>query len=176
MNQPQNPMMPDDTLGADFPVLRANFENRVQRRLDLQTLEWLYWIPMRVLVPAEAGFDTQIDIKSDAHFQCHYITGDYTTISDDVDQGTNLCTVRISDGSNDLKLMNSAVPLDLMLSPGRVRFPGVAGDPSGQLFYPFPFFHTFGANGAILAEFQNSGLTANKVNLLFVGKKLRARK
>ena len=164
-----------DTLSNNFGNLKANFQAGVVKKMDYQTLEWLYFIPMRVTVPASSGYDEQIDIKSDAHFQCEYITGDFTTKSGGVDVGVNQVTVRISDGANDLKLMNSAVPLDLFLSPGRVLAAGVAGNPSGNLFYPFPFKHVFAANGGILAEFQNAGTTDNIVNLLFVGKKLRVR-
>lgn len=161
-------------MSEQFRELRANFLAGLVKKLDLQTLEYLYWIPMRVTVPAGAGADRLIDIKSDAHFDCDYITGNFQTLgAGGADDGSNHVTVRISDNSNDLKLMNSAVPLDLICSPGRVRTPGVAGDPSNGLFYPFPFKHIFGATGGILAEFQNDSATDIVVNLLFVGVKKR---
>jgi len=174
---PRMPEAPNNTLSEGYPVTKMNFEAAVRRRLDMQTLEWLYWIPLRVTVPASQGSDITVDIKSDAHFQCQYLTGSFTTLgAGGADVGVNQVTARISDGANDLRLMDSAVPLDLFCSPGRVLSPGVAGNPSNSLFYPFPFFHTFAANGSILVEFQNSGATDNLVNLLFVGKKLRAKR
>jgi len=162
-------------LSERFKILKTNFQAGLVEKMDMQSLEWLYWIPLRVTVPAGEGFDQQVDIKSDAHFDCKYITGDFQTKAGGADDGVNHVTVRISDASNDLKLMNSAVPLDLMCSPGRVRTPGLAGDPSNGLFYPFPFEHIFAANGGILAEFQNDSDDDIIVNLLFVGTKKRVR-
>lgn len=169
----QRPGPMQGTLSPAFPILKKNFDADVTHRLDMQTLEWLYWIPMRVVVPASSGADGDVDIKSDAHFECFYVTGDYTTKSGGVDVGVNQMTVRISDKSSDLKLMNSSVPLNLFLSPGRSLVAGVAGNPSSSLFYPFPFHHIFGSSGGILAEFDNVGTTENIANLLFVGRKLR---
>lgn len=160
----------------DFETLKAEFMKQTQHELDMQTLRWLYFIPVHSVVPANDGDDQQVDIKSDAHFKCLWVTGDYTTLGEGpADVGACQLTVRVSDASQDLKLMNSAVPLDLFLSPGRVLNPGVAGNPSNSLFNPFPFGHIFAANGGILCEFQNAASYQNKVNLLFVGLKLRAR-
>lgn len=164
------------TVSPYFPEIKANFQAAVMKRMDLQTLEWLYPIPMTSTVPAGDGDDQEVDIKSDAHFECFYITGDFTTLNvDGADDGVNHVSVRISDQSNDLKLMNAAIPMNLFLSPGRVRAAGVAGDIGSNLFYPFPFHHTFAASGGILAEFQNDAETDNLVHLLFWGQKLRVR-
>lgn len=173
-----NPQAPTDSFKdpAGFNSLKANFKAAVNKRLDTQTLEWLYIVPASIVIPAGEGADVLSDVKADAHFQCQMVTGNYTTLAaGPVDDGTNHCTVRISDASNDLRLMDSPVPLDLFLSPGRVLSAGIAGDPSNALFYPVPFFHTFTASGGILCEFQNQSDYANTVNLLFIGKKLRAR-
>jgi len=160
----------------DFEKLKADFMQENQRALDMQTLRWLYFIPVHSVISANDGDDQQVDIKSDAHFKCLWVTGDYTTIgAEQADVGACQITVRVSDASQDLKLMNSAVPLDLFLSPGRVLNPGIAGNPSNSLFNPFPFGHIFAANGGILCEFQNAAGGENAVNLLFVGLKLRAR-
>lgn len=163
---------------ADFAALKANWNMDVVRKLGLRQLEWLFAIPFQVTVPANGGTDDQVDIKPDAHFQCEFITGDFTTIEAGdpaaTDDGTNHISIRISDGSNDLKLMEDFVPANLFLSPGRVLAPGVAGNPSSQLFYPFPFQHIFPANGAIVIEAQNNAGEDNTLNLLFWGKKLKA--
>ncbi len=161
-----------------YAALKANFMAEVSRKLGMRTLEWLYVIPARIVVPAGAGGpDLTIDIKRDAHFECFFVTGDFTTLTDDegtVDDGLNHISLRFSDGSNDLKLMDNFVPANLFLSPGRTLAPGVTGNPTNQLFYPFPFYHIFPANGGIVIESQNSGGAENVVNLLFWGKKLRA--
>lgn len=160
----------------NFPQLRANFNAEVDRKLGMRQLEWLFAIPVQIVVPANGGApDLTIDIKSDAHFECHYITGNFTTLNEaGADDGTNHISLRITDGSNDLKLMNNFIPANLILSPGRVLAAGVAGNPSSNLFYPFPFYHIFPASGGIVIESQNDGATDNVLNLLFWGKKLRA--
>lgn len=161
---------------GEYSDLKANFDFQVKKRLDLQTLEWMYWVPLKAVVPAKDKIEVRADITSDAHFQSHFLTGNFTTLNvGGADDGTNHITARISDGDNDLKLMNSATPMDLCLSPGRVLAPAVAGNPSNSLFYPIPYRHTFAANGSILIEFSNDGDTDNIVKLLFMGKKLRAK-
>jgi hypothetical protein len=83
-------------------------------------------------------------------------------------------SVRFSDASNDLKLSDAFVPLNLMFSPGRVLSAGVAGNASNSLFYPFPFEHIFPASGGIGIEGANAGTFQNVANFLFWGFKLRA--
>ncbi len=159
-----------------YAAMKANFMADVDRKLALRNLEWLYVIPAQITVPASGGGpDLTIDIKRDAHFECFFITGNFTTLNvAGADDGVNHVSIRISDGSNDLKLMDNFVPANLFLSPGRTLSTGVAGNPTNQLFYPFPFYHIFPANGGIIVETQNNGATANVLNLLFWGKKLRA--
>lgn len=181
---PYNPMYMGEAatpqgIPVDIPqynALKANFHAEVERKLGMRNLEWLYAIPAQITVPANAGGpDTTIDIKRDAHFECFFITGSFTTLNAaGADDGANHVSIRISDGSNDLKLMDNFIPASLFLSPGRVLAPGTAGNPSNQLFYPFPFYHIFPANGGIVIETQNGGATDNVLNLLFWGRKLRA--
>lgn len=157
-----------------FEYLKANFDAGVLERMLMRRLEWFFVIPARLVVPALGNLDLTIDIKSDAHFDCRFITGDFTTLNGGADAGTNFLSCRFTDASNDLKLSDAFVPLNLMLSPGRVISAGIAGNPSNQLFYPFPFEHVFPASGGIGLEVANSGSTINVSNLLFWGKKLRA--
>jgi len=159
-----------------YQAVRANFNADVDRKLGLRHLEWLFAIPAQITVPANSGGpDLTINIKRDAHFECFFITGSFTTLNvAGADDGTNHISLRITDGSNDLKLMDNFVPANLFLSPGRALKAATAGNPSNQLFYPFPFYHVFPANGGIVIETQNNGATDNVLNLLFWGKKLRA--
>jgi hypothetical protein len=163
-------------LSQGFERLWANFNTQVLQKLETQALECLYIVPAQLVIPP-GGIDREIDIKADAHFECHFVMGDFTTLSAaGVDNGVNQCSVRITDGSNDLKLMDNFVPVNLFLSPGRTLAEGVAGNPTNQLFYPIPFPHIFAASGKIQIETQNSAVGVdNIVNLLFWGKKLRAR-
>lgn len=159
----------------NYDAIRAAFNADVSRKLGLRTLEWLFAIPLQLQIPAGGGADISIDIKRDAHFECYFLTGSFTTLNvAGADDGVNHVSIRISDGSNDLKLMENFIPANLFLSPGRTMSPGVAGNPTNQLFYPFPFYHIFPANGSIIVEGANNGGTQNTLNLLFWGKKLRA--
>jgi hypothetical protein len=161
---------------SGYDAIKANFNAEVTRKLGLRQLEWLFCIPAQIIIPANAGGpDLTIDIKRDAHFECFFITGSFQTLNvAGADDGVNHVSIRISDGSNDLKLMDNFIPANLFLSPGRTLTPGVAGNPSNSLFYPFPFYHIFPANGGIIVESANNGATQNVLNLLFWGKKLRA--
>lgn len=139
----------------------------------------LHWEPYSIVVPklADGGIEDSIEIKSDYHFDCLWMTGNFTTLIDDgqgaaEDDGTNHITVRIFDDSTDLKIMRKPVALDLFLSPGRVLSTGVTGDPSGHLFVPIPFKHIFGAKGGIEIELRNNSDWPNTVNFLFGGNAL----
>jgi len=158
-----------------FEYLQANFDAAVLERLYDRRLEWFFVIPIRIVVPASGNNDVTVDIKSGAHFDSRFVTGDFTTLNvGPVDAGTNLMSARFTDASNDLKLSDAFVPLNLMLSPGRSLSAGVAGNASNSLFYPFPFEHIFPASGGIGIEVANAGTFQNVVNFLFWGKKLRA--
>lgn len=155
--------------------MQTNFDASILERVYGRKLEWLFVIPFQLTVAASGGADDEVAIRSDAHFDCDFITGDFTTLNaGPVDVGANLLSIRITDLSNDLKLMDDFIPLNLFLSPGRVLSPGVVGNPSASLFYPIPFKHLFPANGGIGVEAQNAGTAANTFNLLFWGRKLRA--
>lgn len=161
----------------DISQARAQFQQLKMALLQDQQFNWLFWSPFNISIPAGQGDEQSIDIKSDAHFMVEYVTGNFTTLNGagPADDGTNHITLRITDGSNDLKLFDAPVPLDLFLSPGRVLAAGVAGNPSNQLFYPIKFEHTFPASGKIILEFQNNADQDNEVNLLFMGRKLLAK-
>jgi len=158
-----------------------------QQRLD-QFFEWLFWKPFSITVPPGAnGIDRELDIKADGHFKCEVVTGNFTTLIDDplnpgttIDDGTNHLTVQILDGSNELRLFDGQVPLDLFLTPGRVLSQPsplvIAGNPSNALFYPTGMKHIFGAKGSIDLRFRNNSTVANTVNLLFMGYKMLAQK
>lgn len=144
-----------------------------------QFYEWLHLEPYSITLTANEGREDEIDIKSDAHFKTQIITGNFTTLIDDpqnpgtdIDDGTNHITIAFLDGSNELKLSAAPIPADLLLTPGRVLSSLITGDPSNQLFYPFPFGHIFGAKGSIQLSLRNNSTTSNTLNLLFVGTKL----
>lgn len=150
------------------------FEDYIKQLEIDQFFEWTFWQPFSIQVPANGSIEREIDIKSDGHFKVLCVTGNYTTLDGGVDDGTNHLTLQLLDGSDELRLFSGPVPLDLFLSPGRVLAPGVAGNPSQQLFYPIEFGHIFGAKGSISMRFANNASDINTVNLLFLGKKLLA--
>lgn len=158
----------------NYAQANTGFAKYIEELKKKQFYEWMHWEPYSKTVPANAGIEDEVEIKSGQHFKTAILTGNFTTLIDDgqgaaLDDGTNHMTIAFLDGSTEIKLSAAPVPLDLCLTPGRVLATGVTGNPSGQLFWPFPFPHIFGAKGSIQFALRNNADWPNTVNLLFVG-------
>lgn len=132
------------------------------------------WYFGSVTVPANGTIPLNITVSSDAHFQCKFITGTFTTLdAAGADGGANGCSMLLRDAGRDLNLFNLRIPLSLFFTPGRVRSSGVAGDPSHQIFYPTEFNYPFLAGADIEMDFASTLATDNVVNICFMGTKFR---
>jgi hypothetical protein len=124
------------------------------------------------VVPAEGNAAPlpKAKISNNIIFWCWGFTGKYTSISDGVDIGTCPISIKIRDSGKDVNLVNQYIPLDLMVSPGRVRTAGIAGDPSHQLFSPGFLNHIFLPDSDIEVEMASNALVDdNDVKLNFFG-------
>lgn len=138
-------------------------------------------------VPAGEQRRQKVDISHIGDFVCFYITGSYTTLYStgeyNVDNG--VCSLRgqLIDGTGMRKLFNDFIPLDLWLSPGRIKTNVAANvlsdegailraDPAQQLFYPFEFQHLFDVNSTIVMDCKNDSTSANTYSLCFHGIRL----
>lgn len=170
----------------NYEQAQGDFKTYIAQQKLNQFFEWTFWKPFSISVPANSGIDKVLDIKADGHFNCELVTGNFTTLIDDpsnpgttIDDGANHLTIQILDGSDELRLFDGQIPLDLFLTPGRVLAaapPIITGNPSNALFYPTTFKHIFGAKGGIDLRFKNNSDVPNLVNLLFMGTKMLAQK
>lgn len=125
-------------------------------------------------VPANGTNTLTIPITSDAHFLCRQVTGSYTTLTGAaVDGGANGINFRITDEGRNIKLFNTQIPASLILSPGRARSSGVAGDPSHNLFYPLELRYPFLASSSIIIDLSSTLAFANTFKIAFFGTKFR---
>jgi len=164
---------------------------------DLQRKQYSEKIPLSGSVPAGSGvYLLKTNVSNLGHFKCLRITGRYETLystagtltgqtaQEIVDDG--ICHVRASlqDGAGQRIMFSDYVPLDLFLSPGRMRSTtavnnliDVAGyanraDAAPQLFYPDEFSYTFQANSDILLYCKNDSNYAISIDLCFHGIRL----
>ncbi len=133
-----------------------------------------FWYPIGIDIAANARNQTSLQISSDGDFWCQYIVGQYTTLTAAAtDGGANGISIKLSDNGWNVPLFNSLVPVSLFLSPGRTRSSGVAGDPTHQLFFPIEFDHVFLAKSNIEIEYASSLNYENRLDLCFMGRKIR---
>lgn len=147
------------------------------RILRLQNLQYSEKLLLTDTVPAGGQQMGQVNISSLGDFFCLYMTGHFTTLASPaaaiVDTGVNYLRGKMIDASNQRPLFNDYVPLDLFLSPGRVKSAlstTVLTDPaSNQLFYPQPFQYQFTVNSQILFDVKNDSDEANTYEIVFHG-------
>jgi len=155
--------------------------------LNLQSRQYQERIPMAGEVPANGQTVARINIASLGAFRSLWITGDFTTLALDgqaiVDDGICRLRGKLIDGSIGRDLHSDWIPLNLYLSPGRVRRRGIywenAGGTiraaaSGSLFFPIEFDYTFDANADILFDVKSDSDTTNYFNLCFHGIRIKS--
>jgi len=154
---------------------------------DLQIKQYFNAIIVSGTVPKSTLGGTltaKLNLTSSGDFLSNDVTGKYTTlVMDDesiVDDGTNHLSCRITDSRNK-ELFDDFIPLDLFLTPGRVRTLGVLVDaaggvpnPSSQMFFPKKFSHLFSANNDIIFEFKNDSDAENTFNIAFFGERIKS--
>ena len=157
----------------------AQFAALIQQLKVDQFYRKLFLNPMVVELDANESRKVELDIKAGAHFDSAIMTGNFTTLIDDgqgaaEDDGTNHITAEFIDGSNNEFMSSNPVPVDLLLTPGRVLASGITGDPSGHVFWPLPWKHIYGAKGAIVVKFHNAADWTNTIRILWIGRNLLA--
>lgn len=154
------------------------------RVLSFQNMQYQEKLLLEDTVPAGTSKLSKVSVSSLGAFYCQYLTGHYETLSlsgeDVVDDGTDHLRGKLSDGSNQRQLFNDYVPLDLFLTPGRVKSSqsvNVLTDPvSNNLFYPQPFQYLFTINSDILFDVKNDSDVQLDYAIVFHGIRLLAAK
>ena len=160
-----------------------------QKILAMQNLQYQEKLLLEDTVPANTSKLGKVSVSSLGHFYCLYITGHFTTLyeqaengAETVDDGISHLRGKLSDGSNQRQLFNDYIPLDLFCSPGRVKDeaynfvisqPTAAlAAPSNNLFYPLAFQYMFTVNSDILFDVKNDSNNENTYALVFHGIRL----
>jgi hypothetical protein len=159
--------------------------------LRIQSQQYSDKIYLSDTVPAGQSKLGKAAVSNLGHFLCQYITGHFSTLKNDnvagtIDDGVSHLRAQLSDGNGQKKLYSDYIPLDLLLSPGRVR-DGAAGNayqPDGvvgtatagnSLFYPQEFEYLFAANGDILFDVKNDSDVDLSYGIVFHGIRVLSR-
>jgi len=135
-----------------------------------------------VTVPAGGEVLVDVKISSLGAFACEEITGNFTTLEIDggaiTDTGVTKLSLTMADGSNALPLTNDFVPVDTLLSPGRVKDSAAVNNlttanPSGFLIRNLPFRYSFAKLSSIQVRVRNTSTADNRITLAFHGSRLR---
>ena len=141
--------------------------NKMMERADYRKLKW---ITFSESLTASSNGSQQISISDDAHFLCHYLGGEFTTLTaEDTDGNANGISIKITDNGKSYPIFDNLIPCSIFLSPGRQRSSGIAGDSSNPLFTPIEFEHPFAAGTSIQIEWANNLAYANTLTLVFYG-------
>lgn len=131
-----------------------------------------WWQILRVTdtVPASSAKQATLNIDTAGHFVCFYVTGKYTTLAaGPADSGICRLSMTMIGGQNRVYIPQP-VDMDLLLSPGRVKDPQVAGASLGtQLFYPLLFPALFRSGTDLQFNVTNGSDFANSYGLAFHG-------
>lgn len=144
----------------------------------VQAKQFESYIPVSDIVAAGETKTQTLNIDNSGDFMALELTGDFTTtaLNEDetatIDNGICDLSVRIRDEQNSTQITNDFIPLNLLLTQGRVRSKNVTGDTS-----PFPqpiyskgkFIYLFSKNSTISFEVKNGSTASNSYNLCFRG-------
>jgi len=151
----------------------------IRDALDLENLQYTERLLLSGSIPASSNRLLTTSVSNLGHFACLWMTGHYTSlVSDDpaTDTGVSYLRGKLIDGANERPLFNDYIPLDLWLSPGRVRDAAALTDApvSNSLFYPTEFQYIFPANGEIQLDVWNDSDYANDLAVMFHGIRIKA--
>jgi hypothetical protein len=163
----------------------------VNSLFSLQNTQYSEKLLLSDTVPAAGSKLGRTAVSNLGHFFCQFITGSFFTCrvtpgaATFIDDGCCHLKGQMSDGNGMKKLFSDYIPLDLFLSPGRVRDAGAdnvmnpvvipgpltvdTSAPSNSLFYPMEFEYLFGANSEILLDVKNDSDIAVTYNICFHG-------
>lgn len=160
-------------------------KNRIQsgKLFDVQNKQYTEKLLLEDTVPAGQSKLGSIQITNLGDFYCQFLTGHFETLDLDgtiKDDGVSHLRGQLVDGSNQRRLFNDYIPLDLFLTPGRVKSAlsvNVLTDPaSNALFFPQYFEYLFSVNGSIQFDVKNDSDTPITYAVVFHGYRLLAQK
>lgn len=147
--------------------------------IKMQNIQYSEKLILSDTVPANQSLLGKVAISSLGNFFCQFLTGHFETLRDVegvLDDGVSHLRGKMVDGSNQRQLFNDYVPLDLFLSPGRIKSNKSGNwltDPvSNNLFYPQQFQYMFTVNSEILFDVKNDSNTEISYEILFHGIRL----
>jgi hypothetical protein len=174
----------------------------VSNMLGLQVVQYSERLLLSATVPANSSVMAKTTVSNLGHFFCMFLTGKYSTlasITDPVlgvqiiDTGIQYLRGQLTDGAGQKRLFNDYIPLDLWLSPGRMksncanaytdlldpsvappREVALAAAPGQTLFYPVEFEYLFPANTDILLDVKNSSNADNTFEIMLHGVRILA--
>lgn len=150
----------------------------VSKTFDLQLNQYRETLLLSDTVPAGVEKPGKVAVSNLGHFMLDRITGHMETLhlvaGAITDDGVNRLTGKLVDGGNQRQLFGDYVPLDLILSPGRVRSENAVNNltsaaASQSLFYPFEFSYCFSMNSEIILYVKNVSDTPLSYSLAFHG-------
>lgn len=150
----------------------------IEQLLNIQQGQYQEKLLLEGTIGADTSLLTRVNISSLGSFICLFMTGSFTTLTNDggdiKDNGVVSLSAKMSDGSNQRSLFNDFIPLDLFLSPGRSKSALsttvlTTDDQSNSLFYPQPFQYIFRRTSEILFDVKNTANTENSFKISFHG-------
>lgn len=163
------------------------------KMLGIQTAQYQERILLEDTIPANESKLVRTNIASLGHFRSLWITGEFTTLYTGYDgEGENpkildngVCQLRgkLIDGSNGRNLFNDYIPLNIFLSPGRVRRVNIwwqnydediAAFGSQDLFFPIEYDYVFQSNSEIQMDIKNDSNADNYVSMCFHGIRMKS--
>ena len=144
------------------------------------------------VIPRKNQITIQALVSGMGDFVLDRIQGTFSTLSDSdnegsyVDDGVSGLAGQLRDGYQKLPLWGDFVPLEMVLTPGRVRNAAALNNTaahgsyaiapaSNNLFYPLKFEYTFLMNSYIEMDVRNSKNADQYLSLAFIGHRLRQR-
>jgi hypothetical protein len=164
-----------------------------RQMLEVQRVQYETRLIIKGWIPANQSQILKVNIGNLGHFLCKWMTGDYTTLSvktaPNTLQDNGVCSLRakLIDGTGQRELFEDYIPLDLWLSPGRVRAnPALVpppytlaaadlGAPSNTLFFPIEFTQLFQANSEIDLDVKNDSDAPNYLTICFHGVRIKTK-
>lgn len=169
------------------------FDNLIDtaKRFKLQNAQYTERIPLSGIAPAGGGgLPFKANVSNLGHFFCMFMTGHYETlsmvtvnqVSKIIDDGICHLRMQMEDGGTGQRLLfTDYAPLDLFLSPGRIRsaraennlldvatFASKA-DNAPQLFKETEENYLFTANSDIICRIKNDSNVDIAFDILFYG-------
>lgn len=156
----------------------------------MQNQQYTERIPLSGTVPANGNLPFKANVSNLGHFLCLFITGHYETLASVtggagakiIDDGICHLRMQIEDGGTGQRLLfTDYAPMDLFLSPGRIRSAKATNnlldvalyanqaDNAPQLYNAMENTYLFTANSDIICRIKNDSNTPINFDLLFYG-------